>query len=127
MTRRLVVIGIVAAVTALVGTKLVLLAVGGRPGPGFKYLAWPIYIRVVIVSVALWVGIGSLFIRKRASFWVGLVAGVLSPAIGVILVNPVFIFLLAEAPLQFGAVGLVTGALVWLIARGEGWGLGEAA
>ena len=79
------------------------------------------------VSVALWLGIGSLFIRKRASFWVGLAVGVLSPALGVILVNPVFIFLLGEAPLQFGAVGLVTGMLVWLAARAEGWGLGEAA
>jgi len=69
MTRRLVVIGIVAAVTALVGTKLVLLAVGGRPGPGFKYLwrrpgpigrraLWSVVILLPIVGPLLYGSLG---------------------------------------------------------------------
>ena len=127
MTRKLVLIGVVATVAALAGTQFVISALPMNPGPDFKLVSWPVFIRVTIVSIALWVGLGSLFIRKKWGLWVGLLCGLLSPIVGVILVNPIFVFALGQAPLQFGAVGVVTGVLVWLVARSESGWLRDAA
>jgi hypothetical protein len=117
MKRRLLAIGILAAVMAVVGTGLVIAQLPMRPGPDWNRFSWPLYIRVVIVSVALWVAIGSVFIRRQSSAWTGVVAGLISPVVGVIAVNPLFLFILRDAPWQFAGVGLATGVLVWLVAR----------
>jgi hypothetical protein len=127
MTRKLVTIGFVAAAAAILGTWFVLPALGFNREEAPGVLMWPIYIRVTIVSVAMWIGIGSLFIRKAAGLWAGVVAGVMSPVAGVILVNPVLIFALGKAPLRFLVVGLTTGWLVWRIASSESRWFGEAA
>jgi len=118
MRTRLVVIGVVAGAMAVVGSALVTAQLEMKPGPGWWYLTWPVYAEVMVVSVVFWVAIGRLFIRKSSGALAGIVAGLLSPLIGGLAVNPiVFIVILQKTVWPFACVGLATGLIVWWVAR----------
>ena len=111
----------------MVGTYILIGQLGIVPGPQFKYFAWPVYLRVILVSNAIWVGAGAFFIQKQSRFWLALLIGLFSPVVGILMVNPFFIFVLAQAYLTFALVGVATGALVCLIARSAYGRLNEVA
>jgi hypothetical protein len=104
---------------AIAGTTLIISQLSITPGPQFKHFSVPLYLRVALV--------GSVLIRRQSGVWAGVLAGLLSPVVGVVLVNPFFIFVLGEAPVQFAVVGLITGLLVWVIARSKAWWLKSPA
>ena len=127
MTRKLVAIGCVAAATTALWVWCLLPAADlGREEDlgGFR---WIIFGRVVIVFVGMWLGIGSLFIRKPMGIWAGILAGAMSPVAGFILINGLFVYALKRAPFGVFAIGLMTGLLVWRIASSKSAWFGEAA
>jgi hypothetical protein len=127
MRRKLIVIGCVAAAALALWIWCLLPAADlGREEDlgGFR---WIIFGRMAIPYVGIWLGIGSLLIRKRMGIWAGIVAGVVSLLAGSILMNGLFLFALKRAPLGLILFGLTTGCLVWRIASSESEWFGEAA
>jgi len=99
----------IAVVMALLGTYLILWNARDH-GDNI----WPLYLRVVILSLVIWLSVARLIAKRSLSLPLALLIGLLSPLVGGFLM-PFGIWVVLKSYYICFPVGVLTGYAVWRV------------
>jgi len=115
MKRRLLAVSVTATIMAVLGLKLMLDRLGWTGEPTL----WPLYVRVAVVSNAIWLYATVLFVRRRLPLWKALVIGLASPILGAVVAVPLALAIALRLYYICFPVGVATAYVVWRIATSD--------